>query len=59
MSPQEWGILLLIVIIASAGAGWWLGMIADAMGSDDRDDSRPPELWDGYERRKVKPYVKR
>ena len=58
MSGAEWLILIAIIIGASGLAGAYLGMIADKMGSDDREppESKPADLWQGYERRKTKPY---
>ena len=56
MSGVEWLILIAIIIGASGLAGAYLGMIADKMGSDDREppESKPADLWAGYERRKCK-----
>ena len=58
MSGMEWLILIAIIVGASGLAGAYLGMIADRMGSDDREpeESKPADLWQGYERRKTKPY---
>ena len=56
MSGAEWLILVAIIVGASGLAGAYLGMIADKMGSDDREppESKPADLWAGYERRKCK-----
>ena len=56
---MEWLLLVTIIIGASGLAGAYLGMIADKMGSDDREppESMPADLWQGHERRKTKPYV--
>jgi len=49
-------VALCVVIAASAIVGIFTGMMIDEKGSDDRDDSKPADLWAGYERRKCKPY---
>ena len=58
MSGAEWLILIAIIVGASGLAGAYLGMIADKMGSDDREppESKPAGLWVGHERRKIKPH---
>ena len=56
LSGAEWLLLVAIIVGASGLAGAYLGMIADKMGSDDREppESKPADLWAGYERRKCK-----
>ena len=54
MSAVEWLVLVGVVVLTSLGAGLVLGLIARSMGSDDRDDSKPADLWSGHERRKVR-----
>ena len=49
-------IIALGVLVVSCIAGIYTGMAIDDNGADDRDDTKPADLWAGYERRKCKPY---
>ena len=54
---MSWWQFMLIGIGALAVVGFvgiYTGMAIDHGGADDRDDSKPADLWQGHERRKVR-----
>jgi len=52
----EWMVIALIIAIALVLFGLVVAKSFNDMGADDRDDTKPADLWAGYERRKCKPY---
>ena len=54
----EFLVMASVVVIAVAFLSLVIGKAFDQMGSDDREpeESKPADLWKGYERRKTKPY---
>lgn len=56
MSWWQIALIVLGVLVVYCLAGIYCGMAIDASGADDRDETKPADLWAGYERRKVKPY---
>ena len=47
-------VMVLIIAIALVLFGLVVAKSFNDMGSDDRDDTKPADLWQGHERRKVR-----
>ena len=54
MTWWQYLIIAMGVLVVSCIAGIYTGMAIDDNGADDRDDSKPADLWSGHERRKVR-----
>lgn len=54
MTWWQYAIIALGVLVASGIAAIYCGMAIDSSGADDRDDTKPADLWQGHERRKVR-----
>ena len=54
MTWWQYTLIGIGVLVVYCLAGIYTGMAIDHGGADDRDDSKPADLWQGHERRKVR-----